>query len=74
MLGEDISRVVCSGNMVELQDLGSDRLPSAVIGEGVVPFHDLGVRDGCGVDDCFVVSEHHGWGVDGYPKVSEGVA
>ena len=74
MFGQDVSWVLGSWNVVELQDLGCDGFSCAMVRERIVSFHDLGVGYRGSVDDGLVVAKHHGWSVDGDSKVSEGVA
>ena len=71
MFAEDISWVVRTRHVVEPENAGRNGFSGTVVRECIVPLHEFGMGDRGGVDDRLVVSKHHGFVRNGYPKVSE---
>ena len=74
MFAEDISRVEMATHMVYACNPGGHDLAYPMVREGIMPLMKLGMRDGGGVDDRFVVAEHHSLTVNRYAKIAERVS
>ena len=73
MLAENVSRVLRSRHVVETKDASGDGLSSLVVRKGIVALHDLGMRLRSRVDNCLVVSKHHGRLIHSDSEVPEGI-
>ena len=73
MLGQDIRRIVLSWDMLESGDTRSDRLPCAVVREGIVAFVHPRMRDRRCVDTRLIIPKHHASTLYWHTEIAKGV-